>query len=44
MCAVPVMRLRSRLRWLALQPSGFHSEPYNELAKYYMDREKKRRR
>jgi hypothetical protein len=25
----------SRLRWLALQPPGFHSEPYNELAKYY---------
>jgi hypothetical protein len=28
--------VESRLRWLALQPPGFHSEPYNELAKYYM--------
>jgi len=25
----------SRLRWLALQPPGFYSQPYNELAKYY---------
>ena len=25
----------SRLRWLALQPPGFHPQPYNELAKYY---------
>jgi hypothetical protein len=24
-----------RLRWLALQPSGFHSQPYNQLAKFY---------
>lgn len=26
----------SRLRWLSLQPPGFHSQPYNELAKYYV--------
>lgn len=27
--------VESRLRWLALQPPGFYSQPYNELAKYY---------
>ena len=26
----------NRLRWLALQPPGFYSQPYNELAKYYV--------
>ena len=25
----------SRLKWLALQPAGFRSQPFNELAKYY---------
>lgn len=28
--------VESRLRWLALQPPGFHSQPYNVLAKYYL--------
>ena len=27
----------SRLRWLGLQPPGFHAQPYNELAKYYIN-------
>ena len=27
--------VESRLRWLALQPPGFHSQPYSELARYY---------
>jgi hypothetical protein len=27
--------VRNRLQWLALQPPGFHSQPYTELAKYY---------
>jgi hypothetical protein len=28
--------VENRLRWLALQPPGFYSQPYNELAKYYI--------
>ena len=27
--------IASRLRWLALQPPGFHPQTYNELANYY---------
>lgn len=27
----------SRLRWLGLQPTGFHAQPYHELAKYYIN-------
>ena len=27
--------VNNRLRWLSLQPPGFYSQPYNELAKYY---------
>jgi hypothetical protein len=27
----------SRLKWLALQPPGFHSQPYYELGKYYLN-------
>ena len=28
--------VENRLRWLSLQPPGFYSQPYNELAKYYL--------
>ncbi len=30
-----VHSVESRLRWLALQPAGFHAQPYSELAKFY---------
>jgi hypothetical protein len=26
----------SRLKWLALQPPGFHSQPYSQLGKFYL--------